>query len=81
MSKKEKANAAAFEKFVKRESRICFGIRWYADEATAEAASQYVISKGYTYNGGLYHGLQCGREPVWDHVDRESGKKLYGVTW
>lgn len=64
---------------VKSESRICFGIMWFKTEADADAAAEQVRAKGYTYNGGWYHGMACGREPVWDYTDPVLGR-LYAVT-
>lgn len=64
---------------VRSESRICFGIDWYATEAEANAASAFVKSKGRTYNGGFYHGRPCGRDNSWDVKD-EAGNTLFAVT-
>ena len=65
---------------VKRDSRICFGIHYFATEAEAEAAAAIVRERGDTYNGGFFDGMPCGRDSGFDHVDRETGEKVYAVT-
>ena len=64
---------------VKHDSRICFGIDYYATEADANAADKLVRKRGDTYNGGFYHGLACGRDTSFDHVDPTLGP-LFAVT-
>jgi hypothetical protein len=64
---------------VKRESRICFGIAWFSTEADAKAYDAYVKEKGYTYNGGFFHGMSCGRDTSFDFIDG-AGRQLYAVT-
>lgn len=64
---------------VKHDSRICFGIDYYDDEAEAEAEGAKVTAAGETYNGGWYHGMACGRDHYKDYTDDE-GRKLYAVT-
>lgn len=65
---------------VKIDSRICFGINYYATEAEAQRAAELVRAAGHTYNGGYMHGVPCGREPAHDYIDKASGQKLYAVT-
>jgi len=65
---------------VKRESRICFGISFFATEADADAAAAIVRKRGDTYNGGWYDGMPCGRDTAFDHVDRDTGQQVYAVT-
>jgi hypothetical protein len=65
---------------VKHDSRICFGIDYFATEAEAEAAAAIVRERGDTYNGGYFDGMPCGRDSGFDHVDSDTGKKLYAVT-
>lgn len=48
------------------DSRICFGIEWYATEKEAEEMGEYYRRNGYTFNGGMFHGMACGRSPSWD---------------
>jgi hypothetical protein len=60
------------------DSRICFGIAWFKDEAEAKKYSEYVSSHGHTYNGGWYHGMPCGRDYGFDFV--KDGVKYYAVT-
>jgi len=61
------------------ESRICFGISWYTDEADAEKVAAYVRSKGFTYNGGWMDGMVCGRDRGFD-FDGPDGKRYLAVT-
>lgn len=46
----------------------------------AEEADQWTKAQGNEYNGGMFHGMSCGRDKTWDHVDKE-GRKLYAVTF
>lgn len=81
-----KATAKTDDKFTKlksftpdlRDERICFGIAFFYDEATADAYSQAVRECGRTYNGGWAHGTLCGRDKSFDH-DGPMGR-LYAVT-
>lgn len=65
---------------VKHDSRICFGIDYFATKAEAEAAAAIVRKRGDTYNGGFFDGMPCGRDSGFDHADPDTGKKLYAVT-
>lgn len=65
---------------VKQESRTCFGIEWYTTEEDAMMADARVRKEGRTYNGGLYHGMPCGRDRQWDHFDQKLGTHLFAVT-
>jgi hypothetical protein len=71
--------ATAFDQHTLRESRICFALKWYDDEITANQAAEYVKAQGYTYNGGFFHEKPCGREPSFDF--EKNGKKLYAVSY
>lgn len=64
---------------VKQDSRICFGIAYFTTLADADAYAAHVRATGRTYNGGYFHGMPCGRDKTWDHVDATHGQ-LYGVT-
>lgn len=64
---------------VKYDSRICFGIVYFKTEEDADRYAAEVKRLGLTYNGGYFHGMPCGREKTWDHVDAELGQ-LYAVT-
>lgn len=64
---------------VKIDSRICFGIAYFTSETDAVAYHEYVRSIGATYNGGYFHGMACGRDKTWDHVDPKLGQ-LFAVT-
>jgi len=61
------------------EARTCFAISWYTDEADAKKVADYVNLKGFTYNGGWYHGMECGREARFDFIGAD-GKLYYAVT-
>jgi hypothetical protein len=63
---------------VAMESRICFGIKWFASEEDAHVYDQYVRKMGWTYNGGFYHGCPLGRDPRFDRT--VDGVKRYAVT-
>jgi hypothetical protein len=64
---------------VKTESRICFGIAYFKTEAEADEAARQVRQRGETYNGGFFHGMSCGRDSSFDHVDETYGK-VFAVT-
>lgn len=60
-------------------SRICFALEWFATEAEAEDRAAEVRKRGDTYNGGMFHGMPCGREPHQDFISDEHGP-LYAVS-
>ena len=64
---------------VKIDSRICFGIAYFATETDAQAYAAHVRSIGVTYNGGYFDGMPCGRDKSFDHVDPTLGQ-LFAVT-
>lgn len=64
---------------IKFDSRICFSIAYFLCEADAQAYAKDVERRGCTYNGGYFHGMACGRETRFDHVDASYGQ-LYAVT-
>ncbi len=63
----------------KVESRICIGIAYFLREEDAEVYGKAITRSGATYNGGFFHGMQCGREPSRDYTDKALGR-LYAVT-
>ncbi len=65
---------------VKTDSRICFGISYFATQEEAAEYADEVRRRGTTYNGGYFHGMPCGRSGQFDHKDRETGRMLYAVT-
>jgi hypothetical protein len=67
-------------KAVKKESRIAFGISYFATEVDANAYAVRVREQGLTYNGGFLHGVLWGRAPHFDHRDRATGQRLFAVT-
>ena len=80
MAKRKEPAVDQLPKPVKSDSRICFGIDYFYTEAEANAYDAFIRERGDTYNGGVYHGMDCGRDSRFDHVDAASGKKLYAVT-
>ena len=64
---------------VKEDGRICFGIVWFTTEADAVAYGKYSGAVGNTYNGGYFHGMSCGRDKGFDHVDPVLGP-LFAAT-
>jgi hypothetical protein len=64
-------------KAVRQEGRICFGLAWFDDEATAIAAGKAVREAGYTVNGGYFHGMPCDRAPEFD--GERDGKMQWAV--
>jgi hypothetical protein len=61
------------------DTRICFGISWFTDEAKAEEYARLVRAAGITYNGGWYHGQPCGRARRFDYHPKDPGN-LFAVT-
>jgi hypothetical protein len=45
--------------------RICFAVAYFTDKAEAEAAGEW-SSRHNTYNGGMFHGMPCRRDPSFD---------------
>ncbi len=76
---KTRAVVTAMPEPVRTESRICFGIAWFATEAVAIAYGRHVRKRGDTYNGGYFDGMSCGRDSAWDYTTPE-GQKLFAVT-
>ena len=66
-------------KAVKTSSRSSFSIHWYATEYDANLIGAIVRAQGISYNGGFYHGRNCGRDRSWDYMDDTHGM-LYAVT-
>jgi len=64
---------------VRLDSRICFAIKWYATEKEADEMGAYSRAIGNTYNGGMFHGMACGRDKSWDMKD-ENGNMIYAIT-
>ena len=62
---------------IDHESRISFGIDWYATEEDALIASAQTHS---TYNGGYMHGVSCGRDKTWDRKDEDGNVTAWAVT-
>ena len=63
------------------DTRLCFGIDWFASEEDAMAAHELVSKDGATYNGGYFHGMACGRDQHHDREHPETGKVIaWAVT-
>ena len=60
-------------------SRNCFGLAYFTDEETAIRAGEVITKSKATYNGGMFHGMPCGRDKTHDHVTAD-GTKLFAVT-
>lgn len=65
------------KKIVKRSDGICYGFVWFESDEDARRYGELNKKLGLTVNGGWYHGHPLIREVSRDHVDEESGKKLY----
>jgi hypothetical protein len=63
---------------VEIESRICFGIAWFATKDEANRQAAFHQDAGITVNGGWFDGMICGRAPEFDKKGKD-GKKLYAV--
>ena len=64
---------------VAHDSRICFGITFFATAEAADAYAAKVRAAGTTYNGGWFHGMACGRDTGWD-VTRDGKTLFFAVT-
>jgi hypothetical protein len=71
---------SSFPNAIDRDSRICFGIVWFATEAEADAAHKKVRKRGDYYNGGYMHGMACGRDSSYDKRNEAGDKIAYAVT-
>lgn len=60
------------------EGRGCFGIRYFASKADAEAYGQHVRDRGDRYNGGWLDGTRCGRDYSFDRT--VDGVQQFAVT-
>lgn len=76
---KRRVKKAVLPTPVKIDSRICFAIQFFSTEADADTYAAHVRKLGITYNGGFFHGMPCGRDKTWDHVDAKLGQ-LFAVT-
>lgn len=63
---------------IKTESRVAFGLAWFATEAEADTFATFIRARGDSYNGGFYPGTPCGRAPIFDTTI--DGKPAYAVT-
>jgi hypothetical protein len=70
----------SYKSFVESEQRTCFGIAWFSNEADAEAYAEEVRKAGLRYNGGMYHGMRCGRADWFDLKPLGDEPALYAVT-
>jgi hypothetical protein len=65
--------------WIDRDDRSCFGIAWFRQEAEADRYAAHVTERGWTYNGGFYHGRPCGRDQSKDQKF-PNGDIWYAVT-
>lgn len=69
--------AAGYRAFTKH--HICHGVHYYLTEENAILAGLAVRLRNERVIGGFYHGMQCGRDVTFDHVDKQYGL-VFGVT-
>jgi hypothetical protein len=69
-----------FPNAIDHDSRICFGIVWFATEGEADAAHKFVRKRGDYYNGGYMHGMACGRDSSYDKRNEAGEVTAYAVT-
>lgn len=69
---------ASYPKVVRHDSRIAFGIDFFATEEEADRAAAIVRERDDRYNGGWWDGYPCGRAREFDHT--YEGRKIYAVT-
>jgi hypothetical protein len=69
-----------FPNAIDRDSRICFGIVWFATEAEADAAHEFVRKRWDRYNGGYMDGMPCGRDSSYDKRNEAKEVTAYAVT-
>jgi hypothetical protein len=60
---------------IETDSRICFGIKWYATEAEAELAASQQPGR---INGGWYDGQPTGRDSAFDF--ERDGVSYFAIT-
>ena len=65
------------EVYSHQDSRICFGVIYYATEEEADRAGSRVTG---TYNEGMFDGLPCGRKRDSDYTDKDTGQRYFAVT-
>lgn len=65
---------------VEYEGRICFGLEYFDTEERAIERGKEIAAAGHTYNGGMFHGRTCGREPQFDYTHPKTGKRRYAVS-
>lgn len=78
LTKAERQEFNELERVSQSEPRICFNMRIFNQENHANRYGELVRKLGYTYNGGYFHGMACGREPARDYM--EGGWKQFVVT-
>lgn len=74
------SNAKKIPTPIRTESRICFGISYFATEEEADAFAEHVRERGDTYNGGWFHGMPCGRDRGFDRRNDEGERVEFAVT-
>lgn len=71
---------AQMPQHVEIDSRIAIAVFYYATEEDAIKAGSIVQQLGETYNGGMFDGMPCGREPARDYTHKPTGQRRYAVT-
>lgn len=69
-----------FKNAISRESRICFGVVWFATEEEATAAHEKVRARRERYNGGWMDGMLCGRDQSYDKRNEAGEVIAFAVT-
>lgn len=62
------------------ESRVSFGLLWFASEADALVWHRHLHGRGAAYNGGMLHGLSTGRDTCYDRRDADGNVIAWAVT-
>jgi hypothetical protein len=79
LTKAERAEYVALKQEGRYDGRICLSIMFFTEEAKADRFGELSKKEGNTYNGGYFHGMECGREKERDYTDAD-GVRWYGAT-
>jgi hypothetical protein len=67
--------------YIRMDQRICFAIAWFDSAEHAQAFHEAVLASGRTYNGGMFHGMACGRDRSWDTRNEQHEVVQFAVTF
>lgn len=79
LTKAEGKRLSELKDQAKYDGRCALSIWWHTDEALADEHGKLVEKTGATYNGGWFHGMECGREKTRDYM-ADDGTMRYAVT-